>query len=120
MEYQITFHCISGSIRNRKITLYLEAVGEYLDILPMQDKIINATYPDTESQSGKQRLPSLKCAQERHWSEPGPQHPSSEHSASHTRPAFSVTRECNTDVYYILFHLSPDVEVPMCNKEAQP
>jgi len=96
MEYQITFHCISGSIINRKITLYLEVVEEYLDILLMQDKVINGTYPDTESQSGKQRLPSLKCAQERHWSGPGPQHPSSEHSASHTRAAISVTRECNT------------------------
>ena len=71
-------------------------VGEYLDILLMQNKVINATYPDTESQSGKQRLPSLKCAHKRHWSGPGPQQPSSEHSASHTRPAFSVTRVRNT------------------------
>lgn len=54
---------------------------------------VKAIYPDTESQSGKQRLPSRKCAQERHWSGPGPQHPSSEHSASQTRPAFSITRE---------------------------
>jgi hypothetical protein len=57
---------------------------------------VKAIYPDTESQSGKQRLPSRKCAQERHWSGPGPQHPSSEHSASHTRPAFSITKESNS------------------------
>lgn len=86
----------------------------YLDLLLMQDKIINATYPDTESQSGKQRLPSLKCAQERHWSGPGPQHPSAEHSASHTRPAFSVTTKCSTvlaDWHHIMITQTSNLDV---------
>lgn len=63
------------------------------DKLCIYNNCVKAIYPDTESQSGKQRLPSRKCAQERHWSGPGPQHPSSEHSASQTRPALSITRE---------------------------
>lgn len=49
-------------------------------------------HPSKRLQDSTQVRPRLKYRQERHWSGPGPQHPSSEHIRSHTIRSWSVER----------------------------
>lgn len=50
-------------------------------------------HPSKRLQDSTQVRPRLKYRQERHWSGPGPQHPSSEHIRSHTIRSWAVERK---------------------------
>lgn len=56
------------------------------------------THPSKRLQDSTQVRPRLKYLQERHWSGPPPQHPSSEHMPSHTMRCWAVERRkaCKT------------------------